>query len=284
MNWYYAHEGQQIGPVSDEEFQNLRTAGGITGETLIWREGIAEWRPCAEAMRSGAGPVETPLAEPARLAMASVICTGCGGSFAAEEVVRMGDGFVCAKCKPLAVQRMREGVASNEAEEIRNEHIKHEASVKSIGVLYIIGAVVLLVSGGFAVYAGTVVNTSRPGLARQPAFFLGYGLAFICIGMLQFAVALGIRRFKPWARVAGGILSGLGLVIGFPVGTIVNAYILYLLFSAKGRMVFSDEYREIVEQTPHVKYRTSIVVWIFLALLLVIAAGVVIAALFSTRR
>ena len=59
--------------------------------------------------------------------------------------------------------------------------------------------------------------------------------------------------------------------------------VLYLIFSKKGAMVFSDEYKEIIRQTPEMKYRTSIVVWIFLGLLvLLIVVGIISA--FSLRQ
>jgi hypothetical protein len=61
------------------------------------------------------------------------------------------------------------------------------------------------------------------------------------------------------------VLSALGL-LGFPIGTLVNAYILYLYLSKKGRTIFAPEYKDVIAATPHVKYRTSIVVWVFLAL------------------
>ena len=87
---------------------------------------------------------------------------------------------------------------------------------------------------------------------------------------------------KKWARIPTGILSGIGL-LAFPIGTLINAYVLYLIFSAKGKMVFSDEYRAVIEQTPHIKYRTSIIVWIVLGLLLLLIAFGIFGA-FSFRR
>ena len=67
----------------------------------------------------------------------------------------------------------------------------------------------------------------------------------------------------------------LGL-LSFPVGTIINGYILYLLFSKKGERVFSADYQAIVDATPHIKYKTSIIVWIFLVLLLLMIGAAVI--------
>jgi hypothetical protein len=61
----------------------------------------------------------------------------------------------------------------------------------------------------------------------------------------------------------------LGL-IGFPIGTLISVYFLYLLLSQKGAYVFSPEYAQVIAATPHIQYKTSIVVWIFLGLLLVV--------------
>jgi hypothetical protein len=257
MNWFYAHEGKQIGPVTEEEFQQLRASGVIAAGTLVWREGLANWQPLGE-LTAPAAPTPPPALNPGAVAL---VCSGCGQAFPADEVVRLGDGFVCATCKPVALQRLREGVASSDAEDIRNEHIKHEASVKSVGVLYFIGACVLVLVG--------VMSLLQPSSPVTDAFSAIFAILFFLIGAAQFAVAIGLRRLKSWARPIAGLFAGIGL-IGFPIGTIINAYILYLLFSKKGKTVFSPEYQEVIAQTPHIKYRTSIIVWIILAAFLIL--------------
>ena len=62
---------------------------------------------------------------------------------------------------------------------------------------------------------------------------------------------------------------------------IIPAYILYLLLSSKGAMVFSTEYKEIIARTPHVKYRTSCIVWGALIVLGVVILLAVVAGLVS---
>jgi hypothetical protein len=62
-----------------------------------------------------------------------------------------------------------------------------------------------------------------------------------------------------------------------PVGTLINGYILYLVASEKGATVMTEQYRQIVEQTPHIIYKTSAIVWFLLAL--VIMLGLCIAGL-----
>jgi hypothetical protein len=62
---------------------------------------------------------------------------------------------------------------------------------------------------------------------------------------------------------------------------LINGYILYLVFSEKGRRVFSPEYQEIIRQTPHVKYQTSIIVKIFVGLLLGVLLFILAGAVMS---
>jgi len=268
MNWYYAVGGAHKGPVADEEFQRLVQQGVITSQTLVWREGMANWQP------HGGG---IPRAMPGNGPVGEVVCAGCRRIFSNSDVVSLAGGLYCAACKPLALQRLREGgTATTAVEEMRKEHLKHEASVKSIGVLYYLGGAAMLLIGIFTMFVG-----SRNGAELIVSIFIA-GL-FVLLGIGQLWVGTGLRRLKRWARIPTGILSGLGL-LGFPLGTIINAYILWLVFSQKGTVVFSEEYRAVIEQTPHIKYRTSIVVWILLGLVLLLIAIGIIGAIFGARR
>ena len=180
----------------------------------------------------------------------------------------------CVACKPQIIQRLKEGVplASSGAEEMRKLHISHEASVKSVGILYYLGGAVMLF-GGLGMAASSL--SSSKGLESIPVavFLFVLGGAYIWVGY-------GVRRLRRWARITAGILAGIGL-LGFPLGTIINAYILYLICSKKGATVFSPEYQEVIRQTPHIKYQTSIVMWILLGILLLVIVAIVTAAIFS---
>jgi hypothetical protein len=39
MNWFYAKDGQQIGPVQFSEIERLHSEGQLTGDTLVWQQG-----------------------------------------------------------------------------------------------------------------------------------------------------------------------------------------------------------------------------------------------------
>ena len=154
---------------------------------------------------------------------------------------------------------------------IRKAHISHEASVKSIGVLYYLGAFCLL---GFGVLGFS--NEKGRTLSEQ----ITIGMFLCAFGVLQFWTGVGLRRLRPWAKTPTGILSGIGL-LGFPVGTLINAYVLYLVFSKKGATVFSPQYQAIIAATPDIKYRTSVIVWVFLGLLLAVLLAILLAVAFG---
>jgi hypothetical protein len=173
------------------------------------------------------------------------------------------------------------GVSSG-AEAIRREHIKHEASVKGLGSLYLIGAFIAVVGGATA-----LVGALSDGSEAVQAGLMG---VLIVLGILGFWVGLGIRKLNAGARIVAGVLTGLNLVLSIfalpssVIAVLINTYILNLLFSKKGAMVFSTPYKDIIAATPHVKYKTSMAVWIILGILVLVIVGGVAALLFSDRR
>jgi len=168
----------------------------------------------------------------------------------------------------------------NQAEAIRRAHIQHEASVKSIGTLYMLGCFLLVVGGIGALIS--FVGFGGGGLAGPQEMMIVIGVAtiYIGIGCLQGFTAFGLWNLKPWARWVAVIFSAIGL-LGFPIGTLICAYFLYLLLSGKGTMIFSAPYQEIVAQTPHVKYKTSAIVWILLSILVALIVFAFVAAFFA---
>jgi hypothetical protein len=162
--------------------------------------------------------------------------------------------------------------ANSDAERVRQEHIKRETSIRSVGLLYYIGGFFMVVAGiGLSVMA-----FAAPGATQAPEATLLFilGPVYLGLGGLSLAVARGLRKLQPWARLVCIVLSALGL-LGFPLGTLINGYILYLVLSAQGKRVFEDDYPAIVAATPHIKYRTSVVTWVVLGLLILAFAAVI---------
>lgn len=162
--------------------------------------------------------------------------------------------------------------AGSPAEALRQEHIRHEASIKSAGWLFMLGGALVLFSAAATVIPQlTGSGGSRAGIA--------IGAGFALLAATSIAVGWGLRALRAWARVPAIMLAAVGL-LGFPIGTLINGYILWLILSRKGRMVLSAEYAAIVAATPHVRYRTSLVVWIVLAILVLMLVALILAPSF----
>ena len=102
MNWHYVVGEKQTGPVGDAEFESLILRKIITPATMVWREGMTDWKTLAEVR-----PSTTPPPAPD-----GVACAECGKIFPASDVINLNQSWVCAGCKPTFLQRLAEGVAT----------------------------------------------------------------------------------------------------------------------------------------------------------------------------
>jgi len=193
MNWYYVEAGQQTGPVSELEFLNLVSMGKIQPNTLVWHEGMANWQPCSVART--AAPAGVPPMDPAQAAAGpstsavasgpEVVCAECGKIFSRDNAIQYGTAWICAGCKPIFVQKFKEGAALPTA----------PIAVEYAGFWIRFGA--KMIDGLiFAVILGVpfviIVLRSAVSGPRSPGFGLGLQLL---LQFLSLAVAVGYNTF-----------------------------------------------------------------------------------------
>lgn len=241
MDWYYANAGQQVGPVSEAEFENLVNTGTIQPDTLVWREGLANWQPLASVRGSGAATAEqvAPPPEPAAApAAGEVFCTECGRAFSFDNVIQYGNAWVCAGCKPRFLQRLREGVPLTGVMEYGGFWIRLGA--KFIDGL-ILGVVVgipifialFVVGMGTAMGGGGSQGPPPMFIAAQVLFQLVYWVAQVCYNGFfvgKFAatpgkMACGLKVVTPdggpvsygraFGRAGAEVLNGFTCTIGY---------------------------------------------------------------------
>ena len=96
MQWYYAKGPEQVGPLSQDQFDALVKSGEITTQTLVWRLGMVQWLPYhAVSQPTSAG---------------RKFCNECGKEFPDDDLVKIENSYVCAGCKPILLQKLKEGV------------------------------------------------------------------------------------------------------------------------------------------------------------------------------
>lgn len=253
MNWFYVLNGYRAGPVSATELIQMVTQRTITAGTQVWREGMADWLPYREIAR-----------QDAELAV-GVPCHRCGNHFPAEQVTLLNSQPVCPGCQPTVREELRgKDSVRLDAVRLRQAHLKHEASLKGVALLYLLMAVALTFLGyklsgsselfGFSGRRTAVVN----GLLSK---------ACVLLAIIQFWAGLSLYRLRPFAKLPVGMAAGIGL-FGFPFVTVLSAYVIYLVFSPKGLFILSPVYRQILAATPELRYRRTKRTWITLGLLL----------------
>jgi uncharacterized RDD family membrane protein YckC len=109
MSFYYAEGDRQIGPIGRRELQALVKAKKVNAKTLVWQEGMENWQELGVFIRSRSGKAvdsASPAAPRVRFD-----CAECGQAFAEDEMIRFQDARVCAGCKPVFVQKIKEGLS-----------------------------------------------------------------------------------------------------------------------------------------------------------------------------
>jgi uncharacterized RDD family membrane protein YckC len=195
MNWFYVQNGAQAGPVDDSQLDDLLRAGTVTSDSLVWREGMATWEPYRVARA-------TPAFGAAPPAFPTLADTGIHPD---TEVVQLAGANVCANCKPIALQRMREGTWIAGARRYGGFWIRVAAMIIDsliVGVAFYAVFIPLGLVFGFANF-----DTDSPNFA---AIGIALGL-IILVGAL---VSFGYQIFflTKYGATPGKLLLGLKVI------------------------------------------------------------------------
>jgi len=108
MSWYYAEGNQKVGPIEKTELFELVKSKKINSKTRVWRPGMPDWEELGRVAARRAD--KTPQAHQAIQSEDQAQCSECGQAFAIDDMIRFEDAWVCATCKPVFVQKIREGL------------------------------------------------------------------------------------------------------------------------------------------------------------------------------
>lgn len=97
MEWYYAKDRKQMGPIQEHELQALHVAGQINGQTLIWKAGMAAWEP-----------YDKIFSESSPVGQMNTSCSRCGRSYSEQDLIKFEGLLICAQCKPVVFQQLKE--------------------------------------------------------------------------------------------------------------------------------------------------------------------------------
>src|SRR3954469_9202137 len=99
MEWYYADGKERRGQVSDTQLRTYLETGRVTRETLVWRQGMANW--AALHTEIDAGPPPPPGQQR---------CVVTGKIYPVSQMIQTEHGWVSAEGRDTYYQCLGEGV------------------------------------------------------------------------------------------------------------------------------------------------------------------------------
>jgi uncharacterized RDD family membrane protein YckC len=239
MKWYYADSGRQMGPVEDAALDDLTRTGVVRDDTLVWHEGLPSWQTLS-AVRGTQTPPEMP--SPAT-ATGTGFCSECGRPFTPDLLVKIGQTSVCAECKPVYLQKLREGVSSTTvSRHYAGFWIRFVARLIDNALLTIVAWMILFAVAPLQLRERSVSNFSMlagvGGLISLLNFALNiaYEVYFVSTrGGTIGKLILGLKIIR-----ADGSRVSAGLAAGRYFAQIISAVILMIGYIMAG---FDDEKR-----------------------------------------
>ena len=108
MSWYYAAEGRKVGPITKADLKQLVQTRQVNSKTKVWRPGFESWVELGRLIKQKSEPA--PPAQTPNVPVNTVKCDECGQNFAEDDLLKFDDTWVCAACKPVFVQKLKEGL------------------------------------------------------------------------------------------------------------------------------------------------------------------------------
>ena len=197
MNWYYALNGQQLGPVSEQQLSQLIASGTLNSSTLAWREGMGDWQPIGVACPSALG-------------------------LAQADAPQIGGVAVPVAQKDILVQQMREGVAN-----VLPGSMAYGGFWIRFVAKFIDGLILMIPQFGSQFLITTLMTGSiQPEAGAAPdARIMVAALLSICVNVLiqgTYTILLVSKYGATWGKMAVGLKvvteSGGPITLGRSVG------------------------------------------------------------------
>jgi uncharacterized RDD family membrane protein YckC len=100
MQWYYADQGKQAGPVDEARLDELVASGVVREDTLVWCDGMADWQPYRVARPAQPRVILNIPALPTQQGQAETrYCSQCGRPFTTAQLPEQNGLLVCTNCQ-----------------------------------------------------------------------------------------------------------------------------------------------------------------------------------------
>ena len=168
-----------MGPISQEELKSLYKNKKIDMQTLVWRQGMKDWDELGNIVKHKENTAQQ-LQNAATTGQA--VCSECGRTFPEDEMISFENAKVCAGCKPVFIQKIKEGVSVSGMMEYAGFWIR-------FGAIFIDGIILWAVQ--MAVYAvfGIITAALAPSMPGKPPSTYFFVMSQVIITLLSFVIS-----------------------------------------------------------------------------------------------
>ncbi len=244
--------------VEESELRGLVAESVIKSDTLVWHEGMSDWLPFSTAPSTPTPePIRVPVVEPAPAPFVTAMvaaepsasavpavsgfaspavqphyCSQCGRQYPSEELARFGNATVCANCKDIYAQRIRETGHVAGQRVYGGFWIRFVAVLIDAVIMFIVSFSIGLVTGTRSMGLGRTADLASIFTRMGTSFFISTAIAIayeatflVNYGATPGKMAMGLKVITPdgggisWGRAIGRyfakFLSSITLLIGY---------------------------------------------------------------------
>ena len=194
MDWYYAIDNQQAGPVSAKRLVELSRDGTLSGETLVWKTGLGNWTAfdvLSDDVYTEAEAEVDPLGEPGAEDSQSIVdtapCAFSGRIMPVSEMLPYGRQWIAPEFKDVFVQKVLEagGAAVSEINEYGLQFVGFWwRTLGEIINVFILLIPLAILTGVFMLLGLSFDETADPGAAASILMGLFFLLAMVLMIVL----------------------------------------------------------------------------------------------------
>lgn len=237
MDWYYVSNSKRVGPINDAEFRSVVSAGRIDAKTLVWNETLPDWTPFKKVKLSNPDPAKAgsiPASVTRKPDSSTGMCSQCRKTFPKEELATFSNSLICGDCKPLFLQKLREGVSTGDMS-YAGFWIRFAAKLIDGIIMTIFSFAVNFVFGMFMIMPGPGMTPDQMGSYMAVAFIpvivqWGINITYVTWFLGKFGATPGkmacglkvvtaenekISYLRAFARFFAEFLSGIIFCIGY---------------------------------------------------------------------
>ena len=241
MDWFYEDDNGKVGPVTETEINTLVKDGKITGGTKVWNEKISKWTTYGELMGTVVAeiPGDTmpqaehtvthPSIDNQEVVVQDSTCLECGKTFPLDDMVQHGEFNICASCKDVFFQKVKEGVSTGDMN-YGGFWIRFGAKIIDNVITGAVGAGVAIIGGVSVGLSNPTPTSFPPAMIAVIAFQYLFPIAYTTFFLGKFSATPGkmacglkvvtadghsLSYLRAFGRYFAEIISALTLCIGY---------------------------------------------------------------------